>query len=89
MALIEDNVPAMVKGWQDKGLTVMALTSRLPNYRYATEREMTRAQYDMTVFHDTKVEHDRKKQYGSALTHFSSILLINKYLFFRKKNEIG
>ena len=48
MKIIENDVPATVKGWQDKGLTVMALTSRSPNYRYATEREMARAQYDMT-----------------------------------------
>ena len=48
MKIIEDDVPATVSGWQDKGLTVMALTSRSPNYRYATEREMIRNQYDMT-----------------------------------------
>ncbi len=48
MKIIEDDVPATVSAWQDKGLTVMALTSRSPNYRYATEREMIRNQYDMT-----------------------------------------
>lgn len=48
MKTIEDGVPATVSGWQDEGLTVMALTSRSPNYRYATEREMMRNQYDMT-----------------------------------------
>lgn len=49
MQIIENDVPTVVKGWQDKGLTVMALTSRSPNYRYATEREMIRNQYDMTI----------------------------------------
>jgi hypothetical protein len=49
MKLIEDNVPGTVRGWQDKGLTVFALTSRSPNYRAATEREMIRNGYDMTV----------------------------------------
>jgi len=48
MRIIEDDVPSTVSGWQDKGITVMALTSRSPNYRYATEREMIRNQYDMT-----------------------------------------
>lgn len=49
MKTIEENVPAMVRGWQDQGLTVMALTSRSPNYRAATEREMYRNQYDMKI----------------------------------------
>ncbi|GAM64104.1 hypothetical protein JCM19232_3380 [Vibrio ishigakensis] len=49
MKTIEDQVPNTVRGWQDKGLTVMALTSRSPNYRYATEREMYRNQFDMTI----------------------------------------
>jgi FMN phosphatase YigB (HAD superfamily) len=48
MKIIEDDVPSTVSNWQDSGLTVMALTSRSPNYRYATEREMARNQYDMT-----------------------------------------
>ncbi|WP_045489979.1 DUF2608 domain-containing protein [Vibrio harveyi] len=48
MKTIENGVPAMLRGWQDDGLTVMALTSRSPNYRYATEREMMRNQFDMT-----------------------------------------
>nr|WP_241910843.1 DUF2608 domain-containing protein [Vibrio splendidus] len=48
MKIIEDDVPNTVSEWQDKGLTVMALTSRSPNYRYATEREMVRNQFDMT-----------------------------------------
>ena len=49
MKAIEEKVPSTVRGWQDKGLTVIALTSRSPNYRYATEREMYRNHYDMTV----------------------------------------
>ncbi len=49
MKIIEQNVPSTVRSWQDSGLTVMALTSRSPNYRYATQREMARNQYDMTL----------------------------------------
>jgi hypothetical protein len=49
MNKIEDKVPKMVRSWQDEGLTVMALTSRSPNYRAATEREMIRNNFDMTI----------------------------------------
>ena len=49
MKTIEDGVPATVRSWQDKGLTVFALTSRSPNYRFATEREMIRNGFDMKV----------------------------------------
>jgi len=47
--LIEEKTPVTVKSWQDKGLTVFALTSRSPNYRAATEREMVRNGFDMTT----------------------------------------
>jgi len=47
--LIEEKTPATVKAWQDKGATVFALTSRSPNYRAATEREMIRNGFDMTT----------------------------------------
>ena len=49
MKNIEDGVPAMVRSWQDEGLTVFAMTSRSPNYRFATEREMIRNGYNMAV----------------------------------------
>ncbi|USD67297.1 DUF2608 domain-containing protein [Vibrio sp. SCSIO 43136] len=49
MDLIEENAPATVRSWQDNGLTVFALTSRSPNYRYATEREMYRNGFDMKL----------------------------------------
>ena len=46
---IEADVPELVKSWQDEGLTVFALTSRSPNYRAATERELYRNGFDMTL----------------------------------------
>lgn len=49
MNKIEDKTPEMIRSWQDSGVTVMALTSRSPNYRAATEREMNRNQFDMTI----------------------------------------
>lgn len=49
MKTIEKSAPKTVRSWQDQGLTVFALTSRSPNYRYATEREMYRNQFDMTL----------------------------------------
>ncbi len=40
MDVTEETVPAVISGWQEKGVTVMALTSRAPKYRAATEREL-------------------------------------------------
>jgi hypothetical protein len=42
MKLTEESVPEIVSAWQKDGNTVMALTSRAPKYRAATERELGR-----------------------------------------------
>jgi len=46
MRLIENDVPAIIADWQKAGNTVIALTSRSPLYRTATERELSRAGID-------------------------------------------
>ena len=46
MRLIEKETPSIIKGWQEKGNTVIALTSRSPVYRAATERELARLNID-------------------------------------------
>lgn len=43
MRLIEKEVPSIIDNWQKEGNIVIALTSRSPLYRTATERELTRA----------------------------------------------
>jgi hypothetical protein len=44
MTLAEENLNQTISNWQILGHTVMALTSRAPKYRAATERELTRNQ---------------------------------------------
>lgn len=46
MKLTEKNAPDVVSAWQKGGNTVMALTSRAPKYRAATERELARNGFD-------------------------------------------
>ncbi|WP_339719469.1 DUF2608 domain-containing protein [uncultured Paraglaciecola sp.] len=48
MILTEDNLDQTITNWQLSGHTVMALTSRAPKYRAATERELARNQVDLT-----------------------------------------
>ncbi|WP_340676672.1 DUF2608 domain-containing protein [Paraglaciecola sp.] len=48
MQLIEEAVPQQIKQWQAQGITLFALTSRSPNTRAATIRELTRADFDMS-----------------------------------------
>jgi FMN phosphatase YigB (HAD superfamily) len=48
MQLIEDTVPEHIQQWQDQGLTLFALTSRSPNTRAATIRELARAGFDLS-----------------------------------------
>jgi hypothetical protein len=43
MHLTEEDLPRVIKNWQTGGNTVFALTSRAPQYRAATERELGRA----------------------------------------------
>ena len=40
MKLTEDKLPEIISNWQVLGNTVIALTSRAPKYRPATEREL-------------------------------------------------
>ncbi|QJR82776.1 DUF2608 domain-containing protein [Alteromonas pelagimontana] len=48
MQLTEQNVPALIRNWQQQGNTMVALTSRAPKYRAATERELERRGIDFT-----------------------------------------
>lgn len=48
MRLTDDSLPTRLRGWQDRGNTVFALTSRSPDYRAATERELQRLGFDLT-----------------------------------------
>ncbi|WP_375751433.1 DUF2608 domain-containing protein [Vibrio sp. HN007] len=77
--LIEKDVPATVRSWQDKGLTVFALTSRSPNYRAATEREMIRNGYDMTISPLTEKGSDTMPVYidnpKRALSYINGIMM--------------
>ncbi|MGV6853123.1 MAG: DUF2608 domain-containing protein [bacterium] len=42
MKLTDQKLPEMIKSWQGSGHPVIALTSRAPKYRAATERELNR-----------------------------------------------
>ena len=42
MHLTDKNLPGMILNWTNSGNTIMALTSRAPKYRAATERELER-----------------------------------------------
>ncbi len=42
MHLTEELIPALIRKWQKSGHTVIALTSRAPKYRTATQRELWR-----------------------------------------------
>jgi hypothetical protein len=47
MELTENKLNQTISNWQNAGHTVMALTSRAPKYRAATERELARNQVDL------------------------------------------
>lgn len=49
MNLTEERLPAIVSGWQSGGNIVMALTSRAPKYRSATERELYNKGIDLNL----------------------------------------
>jgi len=49
MTLTENNLNQTISSWQISGHTVIALTSRAPKYRAATERELTRNQVKLTA----------------------------------------
>ncbi len=48
MQVTEANVPTLINQWQQRGYTLMALTSRSPKTRGATERELARAGIDLS-----------------------------------------
>lgn len=48
MELTDSIVPNLIRNWQEKGISVFALTSRSPKYRAATERELNRKGIDFT-----------------------------------------
>lgn len=49
MSLTDSLLPEYVAGWQRSGATVIALTSRSPKYRAATERELQRNGIDLSA----------------------------------------
>ncbi|WP_299073150.1 DUF2608 domain-containing protein [uncultured Paraglaciecola sp.] len=49
MKLTEQNVDHNITNWQKAGHTVIALTSRAPKYRAATERELARNQVNLAA----------------------------------------
>lgn len=49
MTLTEPQLDKTISNWQKSGHTVMALTSRAPKYRAATERELIRNQVDLSA----------------------------------------
>jgi hypothetical protein len=49
MTLTDSLLPGYIHEWQSDGVTLFALTSRSPNYRAATERELRKNNVDLTV----------------------------------------
>jgi len=49
MDLVEPELPAYIRNWQESGIAIMALTSRDPRYRSATERELSRNGVDLDI----------------------------------------
>lgn len=48
MDLTDSIIPGIINQWQEKGVSVFALTSRSPKYRTATERELNRKEIDFS-----------------------------------------
>ena len=48
MELTDSVIPSLINSWQEKGISVFALTSRNPKFRAATERELNRKKIDFT-----------------------------------------
>jgi hypothetical protein len=48
MTLTDSLLPGYINNWQNNGVTVFALTSRSPDYRAATERELNRNYIDLS-----------------------------------------
>jgi hypothetical protein len=49
MNLTEEMLPTVLSDWQSAGNTLMALTSRAPKYRAATERELHNKGFDFNI----------------------------------------
>ena len=49
MQLTESDLPVQIQQWQNQGISLFALTSRSPNSRSATMRELARAKLDLNV----------------------------------------
>jgi len=49
MRLTEEHLPRTISAWQSQGNNVMALTSRAPKYRAATERELDRRNINLDI----------------------------------------
>jgi hypothetical protein len=59
MSLTDTSLPDYIAGWQQSGATIIALTSRSPKYRAATERELLRNGIDLSVTELTDMEGNR------------------------------
>lgn len=78
MQLTEHNLNHTIAHWQLSGHTVMALTSRAPKYRAATERELTRNQVDFAstalvpVGQDTLIFREKK---GREISYMQGVMM--------------
>lgn len=59
MSLTDSLLPDYINAWQNKGITVIALTSRSPNCRAATERELERNGIDLSKTELKTIEGNR------------------------------
>jgi hypothetical protein len=78
MKLTETNLNQTISNWQISGHTVMALTSRAPKYRAATERELARNQVDLSssallpVGQDTLMFREKR---GRELSYMQGVMM--------------
>jgi len=78
MKLTENNLNQTISNWQISGHTVMALTSRAPKYRAATERELARNQVDLSssalvpVGQDTLMFREKR---GRELSYMQGVMM--------------
>lgn len=78
MILTENNLNQIISNWQVSGHTVMALTSRAPQYRAATERELTRNQVNLAssalvpIGQDTMIFREKK---GREISYMQGVMM--------------
>lgn len=78
MKLTENSLDQTISNWQTSGHTVMALTSRAPQYRAATERELTRNQVNLAssalvpIGQDTMLFREMK---GREISYMQGIMM--------------